>query len=212
MSRSFLMAALVAVFAVLVGASQADAQVLKKIRERTKAKVAEKVEKTEERMLDATGEVVDSVAEKSARGADTVVTRSGDALTGAVDRTEEAVTSVFRRGGSRSELARALEAGHVVLDDLAFEPDGALSASSLGTVRALARALAETADVWVVEGHLAPGAGADERSESRAKAVKAALVEAGVAPSRVWARGFGASRPPTGSSTAAERIELVRMQ
>jgi outer membrane protein OmpA-like peptidoglycan-associated protein len=122
------------------------------------------------------------------------------------------VTSVFRRGGSERELEAALAAGHVVLDDLAFDADGALSSSSRGTVRALAKALGKTTDVWMVEGHVAAGTEADAISEARTKAVKAALVEAGVDPSRVWARGLGASRPPSDPSASAERIELVRMQ
>ena len=212
MSRSILPAAALAAAALLAVAAPADAQILRKIGDRTKAKVAEKVTKTEERVLNASGEVVDSVAEKSARGADSVVSKTGNALAGAVDRTERAVASVFRRGGSESELATALAGGHVVLDDLRFESDGSLSGESHGTLRALARHLRKSADVWMIEGHVAAGADDVSLSEGRAKAVKGALLDAGVEPPRVWARGLGASRPPAAAGAPVERSERVRMQ
>lgn len=211
MRRLFVLAGFAAL-ALLLSPNAARAQVLGRIKQQATGKLKEKKQQADDRIVNAAGEVVDSVAEKSARGIDTVVTKGSNVIATAVDRTEQAVSGVFRNGDGESVLAKQLAAGHVVLVGLEFGSDGTLTAASSGTIRSLARLMQEARDTWIVEGHVAPGADEQALSDQRARIIKGSLVEAGVDPSRVWARGFGSSRAPVSSSTPVERIEIVRMQ
>ena len=211
MFRLFVLAGVAAV-AIALTPMAARAQVLDRIKKQATDKLKEKKQAADERIVTATGEVVDSVAEKSARGIDSAVTKTSNVLTTAVDRTEQGVVSVFRSGGGESALRNQLAAGHVVITDIQFADDGTVSPASQGVVRSLAKLLAEGTEAWMIEGHVAAGAGDQVLSDHRAKTIKSALVDEGVDPSRVWARGFGSTRPATAESVPADRIELVRMQ
>lgn len=211
MLRLLVLASLAAL-ALSLSPHAARAQVLGRIKQQATGKLKEKKKQADDRIVNATGEVVDSVAEKSARGIDTVVTKTSNALGTAVDRTEQAVAGAFRSGDAESALARQLAAGHAVLVDLEFAADGTLAPASLGTLRSLARLMKEGADTWIVEGHVAAGPNDQALSDQRARIIKGTLVEEGMDPSRVWARGFGSTRAPSEGSTPAERIEIVRMQ
>ena len=211
MLRLVMLAGLAAL-ALSLSPHAARAQVLGRIKQQAAGKLKEKKKQADDRIVNATGEVVDSVAEKSARGIDTVVTKGSNAMTTAVDRTEQAVAGVFRSGDGESVLAKQLAAGHIVLADLQFADDGTLTPASSGTIRSLARLMQEGQDTWIVEGHVAPGANDQPLSDQRARTIKGSLVEAGLDPSRVWARGFGSTRAPANGSTPVERIEIVRMQ
>lgn len=211
MLRLFMLAAVAAV-AITLTPRGASAQILGRIKQQTTDKLKEKKKEADDKVVAATAKVVDSVAEKSARGVDSAVTKGSNALSTAVDRTEQTVAGAIKGVGGENALARQLAAGHVVLTDIRFADDGSVAAPSLGVVRSLAKLIRETTDTWVIEGHVAAGAGDQVLSDSRAKAIKAALVEAGVDASRVWARGFGSKRPPTGADVPADRIEIVRMQ
>lgn len=211
MLRLFMLAAVAAV-AIALAPRAGSAQILGRIKQQTTDKLKEKKKEADDKVVAATGKVVDSVAEKSARGVDSAVTKGSNALSTAVDRTEQTVAGAIKGVGSENALAKQLAAGHVVLTDIRFADDGAVAPASLGVVRSLAKLMKETTDTWVVEGHVAAGAGDQVLSDSRAKAIKAALVDAGVDASRVWARGFGSTRPATGAGVPADRIEIVRMQ
>ncbi|HXV93797.1 MAG TPA: OmpA family protein [Pseudonocardia sp.] len=113
------------------------------------------------------------------------------------------------------EGPRLAEQVEALLDTapIRFRPDSAeLTGPARETVRRLAELLrgAPGAQV-VVEGHAADAPGPEEvaqrLSEARATAVEAALVEDGVAPERVSARGLGASRP-LATRDASRRVEI----
>lgn len=208
----FIVLAAIAAAALSLTPQVARAQILGRIKEQAQGKLKEKKKAADERILHATGEVVDSVAEKSARGIDSVVTKSSNVMTTAVDRTEQTVAGVIKGVAGDNALAGQVAAGHVVLTDLRFADDGSVMPASSGTLRALARLMKDGTEAWMVEGHVAAGAGEQVLSDHRAKTIKAALVAEGVDAGRVWARGFGSSRPPADADTPADRIEIVRMQ
>jgi outer membrane protein OmpA-like peptidoglycan-associated protein len=210
MLRLFILAAIAAV-AVSLAPRPASAQLLGRIKQQTTDKLKEKKKEADDKVVAATGKVVDSVAEKSARGVDSAVTKGTNALSTAVDRTEQAVAGAVKGGNGESALAKELATGHVVLTDIRFADDGSIAPASLGTIRTLAKLMKETTDTWVVEGHMAATTGDQVLTDSRAKAIKAALVDAGVDASHVWARGFGSTRPPATAGALADRIEIVRM-
>jgi len=83
---------------------------------------------------------------------------------------------------------------------------------SQAMIRALAKQLKQSPDMWIVEGHVATGSGDQALSEQRAKAIKAMLVENGVDAGHVFARGLGSTRPATGATAPSDRFEIVRMQ
>ena len=211
MLRLFILAAVAAV-AMSLAPRAAHGQLLGRIKQQTTDKLKEKKKEADEKVLAASGKVVDSVAEKSARGVDSVVTKGSNALSTAVDRTEQTVAGVLKGAAGESALQKEIAAGHVVLSDIRFADDGTVAPASLGVVRSLAKLMKASTDTWVVEGHVAAGADDQMRSDGRAKAIKAALVAEGVDASRVWARGFGSTRPPAGPNVPADRIEIVRMQ
>lgn len=211
MSRLLLSALGFALGALAVTPAPAQSQIIDRIRRQTQEKLEAKKKAAEEKVVTATGQVVDSVAEKSGRGVDTVVTRSGNALTTAVEKTEQAVAGALQRDGGDAALARQLAAGKVTLTDLQFADDGEVAAASLPTLRALAKLMTDGQDVWIIEAHTVASPDDQARSDVRARAVKAVLVNEGITAGRVFARGLGSTRPVAGAA-AADRIELVRMQ
>ena len=207
-----LMLAAVATLAMSLVPRTAGAQILGRIKQQTTEKLKEKKKAADDKVVTATGTVVDSVAEKSARGVDSAVTKSSNVLTSAVDKTEKGVASMIKGGSSESALAKQLAAGQVVLTDIQFADDGTVAVASLPTIRTLAKLMKEGTDMWAIEGHAIAGPGDQPLSAFRANAVKTKLVEEGVAAARVWARGFGSTRPAAGATAPSDRIEIVRMQ
>jgi OmpA-OmpF porin, OOP family len=66
-----------------------------------------------------------------------------------------------------------------------------------------------------IQGHVDPiadAAAAQSLSEQRAQAVRNALIEAGIAPSRLDAVGYGATRPLVPNITAANRARNRRIE
>ena len=210
MLRFFLLAT-IATIAISLAPRAASAQILGRIKQQTTEKLKDKKKAADEKVVGAAGQVVDSVAEKSARGVDSVVTKTGKTLNAAVDKTEQTVAGAFK-GGGENALAKQLAAGHVVLTDIRFAPDGSVAPASLETIQSLAKLLKDGTDAWVIEVHVAAAAGDQALSEQRARVIKGTLVEEGVEMSRIFARGLGSTRPAAGASAPSDRIELVRMQ
>ena len=210
MLRFFVLAA-IATIAVSLAPRNASAQILGRIKQQTTEKLKEKKKAADDKVVGAAGQVVDSVAEKSARGVDSVVTKTSNTLNAAVDKTEQTVAGAFK-GDGENALARQLAAGHVVLTDIRFTPDGTVDPASLETIRSLAKLMKAGTDTWVIEAHVAAVADDQALSERRARVIKGTLVEEGVDMSRIFARGFGSTRPAAGATAAADRIEIVRMQ
>ena len=199
---------------LLLAPVPAAAQVLKKIKEQTKAKVDTRVKKAEGKVLETSGQVVDSAAEKTGRGVDTAVTRTGGVLDRAVNKGERAVAGLTKRGDADAELVRQLAGGRAVLTGLRYTDEGSVEESAHATLRALAKAINGATGEFLVEGHADASAGADAQASSQrhALAVKAQLVAEGVDAGRLFAMGMGATRPPTGSDVPTARVEIARMQ
>lgn len=210
MLRLFIIAAMAAV-AISLAPRNAGAQILDRIKQQTADKLKDKKKAADEKLLTATGAVVDSIAEKSARGVDSAVTKGSNLLANAVDRTEQGVAAMLK-GGGESALAKQVAAGHVTLANIHFADDGTMEPGSQAMIRALAKQLKQSEDMWIIEAHVAAGPGDQALSEHRAKAVKAMLIENGMDAGRVFARGLGATRPAPGAPAPGDRFEIVRMQ
>ena len=204
---------------VLLGPRPAAGQfgVIDRIKKEAADKAKAKKAQADSAMVARAGKTVDSTLEKTGRGVDTAVAKVGTVTDTVLNRGERGVKSIA--GSHRSDADAQIAAdfaddGRVVLEGLRFGADGSLEPASRGTVRALAKLLKQAGGAFLVEGHVAPGAdGAQDqaRSESRAKAVKAALVEDGVDVSRLFAMALGSARPPA-SGHSADRVEVARMQ
>ena len=137
-----------------------------------------------------------------------------------------------QRGAARSEtesrgrpvdssdvarLARELAAGRVVVHGLRFEHgDERIAAASHRALLPLAQALRGASGAYLVEAHTSGRPDADAVSARRAAAVRARLVADGADPSRLYAAGFGASRPEREGSAhpsrSTDRIEITRLR
>ena len=123
-------------------------------------------------------------------------------------------TSVQRR----VDVFRAqLESGRAVIGELEFVGGSDTLAPSADAVfTALARVLQAARGTFLVEAHVA--ASGDVFAEQwltdrRAAVVRARLIAAGVPATRLFAMGYGATRPPRTSvhTLASSRIEISRM-
>lgn len=204
---------------VLLGARPAAAQfgVMDRIRKEAAEKAAARKRQADSAVVARAGKTVDSTLEKTGRGVDSAVAKVGSVADTALNRGERGVKSIAgaRRSDEDAQLAADFaDDGRVLLAGLRFAGDGALDPASRGRLRALAKLINQSAGSFLIEGSVAPGGGnaaEQARSEAQARAVKAALVENGVAGSRLFVLALGASRPPAGQG-AAERVEVSRMQ
>lgn len=122
---------------------------------------------------------------------------------------------------SSSAMLDALNKDGFIALDIHFETSKAtIMADSQGQVAEIAALLKANPRLKVsVEGHTdASGAPEGNRrlSEDRARAVKAALVAAGIAADRLQAKGFGQDKPVADNRTEAgraknRRVELVKL-
>ena len=217
-SSGALTAALVAAV-VLVVPRLAGAQfgVIDRIKKEATERANAKKRQADSAMVARASQTVDSTLEKTGRGVDTAVAKIGTVTDTVLNRGERGVKSLAggaRRSDDDARLAADLaDDGRVVLEDLRFTADGALDASSRSVVRALAKLIGQGSGPFLVEGHVgAEDPARDQgRSETRAKAVKSALVEGGVDASRLFVMAFGSARAPA-AGHRAERIEVARMQ
>lgn len=118
---------------------------------------------------------------------------------------------------SAARFAAALIAGRLVVRGISFNSGGAtIHPSSVETLRTLAAALQRTTGTYLIESHTRGGRGAQALSDRRAAAVRTWLLGAGVDPSRLYAAGFGGTRPRAppsggGAKQASDRIEVSRV-
>ena len=110
---------------------------------------------------------------------------------------------------SASRLAAAISSGRLIVPGICFRAGTAvIDSSSAGALRALAAALRMTTGTYLVESHTAPAHDAQSLSDRRAAAVRTWLLAAGVDPTRLYAAGFGATRP---RPPPRDRIEISRV-
>jgi outer membrane protein OmpA-like peptidoglycan-associated protein len=119
---------------------------------------------------------------------------------------------------SAARFVADLTAGRLVLRGISFNAGGVtIDPSSVETLRTLAAALQRTTGTYLIESHVAGGRGAQALSDRRAAAIRTWLLAAGVDPSRLYAAGFGATRPrppPKNGGPAlqwSDRIEISRV-
>ncbi len=132
---------------------------------------------------------------------------------------ETAPETVILPQDQRALLARLMEQGHVPVEGLDFEVGGAaLSEASAEALDMLARMLTRDEDLAVViVGHSDNQGGLElnlELSQRRAEAVMQALIERGVPPAQIEARGVGYLAPVASNRTEEgralnRRVELV---
>ena len=118
---------------------------------------------------------------------------------------------------STARFAADLSAGRLILRGISFDRGGAtIDAASVQTLRTLAAALQRATGTYLIESHTSAGRGAQALSDRRAAAVRTWLLTAGVDPSRLYAAGFGATRPRPppkdgGARGSSDRIEVSRV-
>ena len=132
---------------------------------------------------------------------------------------ETAPETVMLPQDERALLARLIDDGHVPVDGLEFEVGGAaLSGASAGALDMLARMLTRDDDLPVaIVGHSDNQGGLElnlDLSRRRAEAVMQALIDRGVPPAQLEARGIGYLAPVASNSTEEgrarnRRVELV---
>ena len=201
----------------------ASAQLGSIIKQRAQKKVTDRKEAAESTLVHATDKAVDSTLEKTSRGVDTVVSKGSVVMDTVINKTSRGVSTagkaIVGKGGSSDHIAADLATGRVVVEGIKFTTGGTDPTSgSDGTIRSLAKALLATEGTYLVEGHVDASGdpGVDQTlSQGRAAAVKAKLVAAGVPEGRLFAMGFGSTRPASGNSSTTSgnaRIEVAKMQ
>jgi outer membrane protein OmpA-like peptidoglycan-associated protein len=145
-------------------------------------------------VIDKTGQVVDTVLNKTERG----IGRAFAGVTGGAD-----------------SLGADLADGRAVLSGVGFaDGSDALTVASEPYLARLAKLIAGGGATYLLEAHVAPrgDAVADQAlSDRRAATVKTRLVAAGVPATRIFALGYGSTRPMPAGGTA-DRVELVTMR
>lgn len=206
-----------ATVASLSASAPADAQLLRRIREDAARKVDARRTRVEDHVVERATTAVDSTVEKTGRGADTVIARTGGVVDTVINRSERGVGRVVSAAkGSPDALGADLADGRAVLDGVRFAEGAATPRPDADAyLRRVAARLVSAGATFLIEGHTASSgdAAADQAlSEARAGAVKARLVALGVPAARLFALGYGASRPDDATGAAPDRVELVRMQ
>jgi outer membrane protein OmpA-like peptidoglycan-associated protein len=209
------MAAIVIPLAQLAVPAQADAQLLKKIRDQVAQKVEASKARADSAAVARAGQVTDSTLAKATRGVDTAVSKTAGVADAVIDKTGEIVSSALGSTGDQ-QLASELETGRVVLAEVRFVgTTDQLDGASEPQLERLAKLLKQQSATFVIEGHVDDGgtvAANHALSEKRSAAVKARLVAAGVPAERLFAMGLGAARPPTDPKAIHARIEVARMK
>jgi chemotaxis protein MotB len=163
---------------------------------------------------DARIEALETEVAKHQRAADQARAEGEKDADAAVAALRDLYSRVSSLGGRYTERGMLLRLAD---KELSFPPGAAtLPAGDLPSLDKIADLLADHPDLRVrVEGHT-DSSGADELnltlSRKRAEAVKAALVERGVAAERITAEGLGSSRPIGDNATAVGRSENRRVE
>jgi outer membrane protein OmpA-like peptidoglycan-associated protein len=182
----------------LASASPAQSQVLKKIQQQVKQKIASGKMRIEDSIATHATEPLDSAVSRTARPVDARVAKvGGDA--------GEVVATAGRKPLDADErrIRDGLAAGRLDLPAVQFDGD-VPAESSRETLETLARALAASPNAYLVQ--VADGPDPTQRlGERRATAVKTWLVAHGVSAARLFAAGAV-------SGTDTPVVSVTRMQ
>ena len=197
-------------------------QFVKKITGHTKRKAGQVTAETAENVANATNEVIDTTLETGSGLVSATAAEAGNKARIGVGGAGKSLLPAEQRGGESSDnLAVALATGRAILRSIRFTgTTDVLEPSARELVKRLAEVLKATPGTFLIEDHVdampSPTA-AQELSEHRAAAVKAALIKHGVPVARLTALGYGATRPmpevpADGGPPSSARIEVARKQ
>ncbi len=178
------------------------AQLGKKLTERIKQNASLRKQQTEENLVARAAEPADSALERVAAPVDSAAAH-------AAAKAGKAVSALGRSGGAAEEarIREALAQGRADLPAVQFESGGdAIAPASEPTLAALARVLAGTPGVFLVQARADAGTAgqkAQRMADGRAAQIKAWLVGSGVPVEQLFAAGDAAP----GTS-----VSVVRMQ
>jgi outer membrane protein OmpA-like peptidoglycan-associated protein len=124
-------------------------------------------------------------------------------------------------GGGMNLVGQKFTEAKIVTHGINFDVDKAtLRPESMGTLNQIKRVLADNPDLkFEIDGHTDNSGGSGHNltlSQQRAEAVKAQLVQMGVAPSRLTTKGYGDTKPMADNGTPEgkannRRVEFVRV-
>jgi outer membrane protein OmpA-like peptidoglycan-associated protein len=205
--RQILLLLTIGLLTASVSTERAEAQFLKRVKERVKQKVAERKLQTEEVVLSHAAEPADSALAKVASPLESLATRAGGGAGAAVGRLGRG------EGKASAEAVRIREelaAGRAALPGIRFAPGAdAIDPSSEPSLQALAAVITDSPGVFLVQARADAGALPQDAlplANARAAAIKAWLVGTGVPAERVFATGDVAATPD------APLVAVVPMQ
>jgi outer membrane protein OmpA-like peptidoglycan-associated protein len=174
-----------------VTTERAEAQFLRRVKERVQQKVAERKMQTEENALARAAEPADSALAKVASPVDSLTARVGGAAGAAVGRLGRGQDQSAEEDRLRAELA----AGRAALPAVQFLPgtDG-LDPASEPSLKALAIVMTTSPGAFLIQGRADPRSQPENApllANARAAAIKTWLVTSGVPAERVFAAGDG---------------------
>jgi outer membrane protein OmpA-like peptidoglycan-associated protein len=194
----------------------------KKLGKHLKEKAGEVANQTTQNLSNSATQVVDVTAQTGSNlvaGATAEVTSAAQRKVGSVGTS--LVPSSLRSGANADNLDLAVKSGQAVLRMVRFVgTTDVLDASSREVITRLAAVLQSNPGNYLIQAHVDPlpnPANPQQLSESRAAAVKGALIRSGVEEIRLKALGYGATSPspevpPEGGPPTSARIEIWKMQ
>jgi len=186
----------IGLLAASVTTERAEAQFLKRVKERVKQKVAERKLQTEEAVLSHAAEPADSALAKVTSPVESLATRAGGGAGAAVGRLGR---GEGKASAEASRIRVELAAGRATLPGIRFAPGtDAIDPSSEPSLQALASVIAESPGAFLVQARADVGALPQDAlalANARAAAIKAWLVGTGGPAERVFATGDAAATP-----------------
>lgn len=185
----------IALLAALVTTERAEAQFLKRVKERVQQKVAERKMQTEENALNRAAEPADSALAKVASPVDSLTAHVGGAAGAAVGRLGRGPDQSAEEDRLRAELTT----GRASLPAVQFAPgtDG-VAPGAEPSLKALATVITGSPGAFLIQGRADADGQPDNAAllaNARAGAIKTWLVANGVPAERVFAAGDGVAAP-----------------
>jgi len=191
--------------------ARGDAQIWKKVKEGVSQKVGARKQKADSTIVQTAAGAVDSTLATGSRAVEAGSAKLAAGADTAINRTERGVANAFRGSGDKEigalVAADLKSAGRAVVPELEFAPGSAnLVPSSEPALKAIAKVLRGGTGAFLIEGHVdasADAAADQELSGQRAAAVKKRLIALGVPAARLFASGYGSTRPLPPTASAA---------